>query len=74
LSLIHDKQERDVSSAADFYQYADEHFDWANTAKTERERAIFLRMAAAWLEVAQGWEASATLAGVAASANCAHAG
>ena len=44
-------------SAHEFYDYADEHFGWAETAKTERERAIFLQMAAAWLEVAQQWEA-----------------
>jgi hypothetical protein len=48
-----------VSSAKDFYDYADEHFGWAKTAKTERERAVFLQMAAAWLEVAQSWETSA---------------
>jgi hypothetical protein len=47
-----------VSSAEDFYNYADEHFGWAETAKTERERAIF-QMAAAWLEVAQRWKTSA---------------
>ena len=35
-------------SAHEFYDYADEHFGWAETAKTERERAIFLQMAAAW--------------------------
>jgi hypothetical protein len=46
------------SSAKDFYDYADEHFGWAETAKTERERAIFFQMAAAWLEVAQRWETS----------------
>ena len=45
-------------SAHEFYDYADEHFGWAETAKTERERAIFLQMAAAWLEVAQQWEAA----------------
>lgn len=45
-----------VSSAQEFYDHADEHFGWAETAKTERERAIFLQMAAAWLEVAQIWE------------------
>jgi hypothetical protein len=47
----------DVSSAEEFYKNADEHFGWAESAKTERERAIFLQMAAAWLEVAQKWEA-----------------
>ena len=45
-----------VLSAQDFYDYADEHFGWAETARTERERAIFFQMAAAWLEVAQMWE------------------
>jgi hypothetical protein len=46
-----------VAATHEFYDYADEHFGWAETAKTERERAIFLQMAAAWLEVAQQWEA-----------------
>jgi hypothetical protein len=47
-----------VAAAQEFYDYADEHFGWAETAKTEQERAIFLQMAAAWLEVAQQWEAT----------------
>lgn len=47
-----------MAAAQEFYNYADEHFGWAETAKTERERAIFLQMAAAWLEVAQRWEAA----------------
>jgi hypothetical protein len=46
-----------MSLSHDFYDYADEHFGWAETARTERERSIFLQMAAAWLEVAQQWEA-----------------
>jgi hypothetical protein len=46
-----------MSLSQEFYDYADEHFGWADTAKTEHERAIFLQMAAAWLEVAQQWEA-----------------
>jgi hypothetical protein len=50
-----------VAAAHEFYDYADEHFGWAETAKTERERAIFLQMAAAWLEVAQQWEAGSPL-------------
>ena len=50
---------RTVLSAQDFYDYADEHFGWAETARTERERAIFFQMAAAWLAVAQRWETSA---------------
>ena len=47
-----------MAAAQEFYNYADEHFGWAETAKTERERAIFMQMAAAWLEVAQQWEAA----------------
>ena len=46
----------DVLSAEEFYKNADEHFRWAESAKTDRERAIFLQMAAAWLKVAQKWE------------------
>jgi hypothetical protein len=48
--------QRTVSSAEDFYSFADEHFGWAATAKTERERAMFLQMATAWLEVAHRGE------------------
>jgi hypothetical protein len=47
-----------VSSAQEFYDNADEHFGWAESAKTERERAMFFQMAAAWLEVAQRWEST----------------
>jgi hypothetical protein len=43
--------ERDRVAAQQFYDYADEHFDWAETAKTGRERSIFLQMAAAWLDI-----------------------
>jgi hypothetical protein len=43
-------------SVEEFYKNADEHFGWAESAKTQRERAIFLQMAAAWLEVAQKWD------------------
>jgi hypothetical protein len=31
----------------------DEHFGWAETARSDRERVIFMQMAAAWLEIAQ---------------------
>lgn len=55
------RRHKPVLSPQDFYDYADEHFGWAETARTERERAIFFQMAAAWLEVAQRWEASARL-------------
>jgi hypothetical protein len=52
--------EDQVAAAHEFYDYADEHFGWAETARTERERAIFLQMAAAWLEAAQQWEAGSS--------------
>jgi hypothetical protein len=45
-----------MSLSDEFHDYADEHFGWAETARTEHERAIFLQMATAWLEVAQRWE------------------
>jgi hypothetical protein len=41
-----------VSSAEDYRAYANECFDWARTARTEREREIFLQMARTWLEAA----------------------
>jgi hypothetical protein len=46
-----------VSSAREYYENAEECFDWAKTAKTERERFIFLQMAEAWLDVARRREA-----------------
>jgi hypothetical protein len=42
-----------VSSAREFFENAEECFEWARTAKTERERAILLQMAEAWLDVAR---------------------
>jgi hypothetical protein len=32
-----------MSLSEEFYDYADEHFGWAETARTERERAIFCK-------------------------------
>ena len=46
-----------VSMAKEFYENADECFDWASTAKTERERLIFMQMRDAWLEAARKCEA-----------------
>ena len=42
-----------VSTAKEFYENAAECFRWAKTAKTERERLIFMQMRDAWLEVAR---------------------
>jgi hypothetical protein len=42
-----------VSSAKEYREFADECFGWAKTAKTDRERDIFLQMATAWIEAAR---------------------
>ena len=39
-------------SATEFRENADECMDWARTARSERERAIFLQMAETWLQAA----------------------
>jgi hypothetical protein len=39
-------------SVQELRAYADEHLDWARTARTDRERRIFLQMAWTWLEIA----------------------
>ncbi len=39
-------------SAAKFREFAEEHLDWAKTAKSDRERQTFEQMAEAWLEAA----------------------
>ena len=41
-----------MSSVEELRANADECLDWARTARTEREREIFLQMARAWLEAA----------------------
>jgi hypothetical protein len=46
-----------VSTAKEFYENADECFGWAKTAKTKRERLIFMQMRDAWLEAARQREA-----------------
>ena len=44
--------------AAKFREYAAEHLDWAETAKSDRERQTFEQMARAWLEAAALWESA----------------
>ena len=39
-------------SSKEFRENADECMDWARTARGDRERAIFLQMAEAWLQAA----------------------
>lgn len=42
-----------MCSVKELRTYAEEHLDWARTARTDRERDIFLKMALAWLVVTQ---------------------
>ena len=39
-------------SVKDYREYADECMGWAKTAKSDRERAIFVQMAQTWLQAA----------------------
>jgi hypothetical protein len=39
-----------MSSAEEFQAYAEECLGWAKTARTDKERDIFLQMARAWME------------------------
>jgi hypothetical protein len=41
-----------VSSAEEYQAYADECLDWAKTARSQREREIFLEMAKTWAAAA----------------------
>jgi hypothetical protein len=43
---------RVVNSASEYREHADECFDWARTARSERERLIFIQMAKTWLRAA----------------------
>ena len=51
-----------MSSVEELRANADECLDWARTARTEREREIFLQMARAWLEAAARREDASQLA------------
>jgi len=52
-----------MCSVKELRTYAEEHLDWARTARTDRERDIFLKMAQAWLEVAARLEGASPLPG-----------
>ena len=41
-----------MPGAADYRAFADECMGWAKTARTDRERRIFLQMVETWLEAA----------------------
>jgi len=49
-----------MSSAKEFREYADECMDWARTARSEKERAIFIEMAQTWLAAAARREPGTT--------------
>ena len=42
----------DMATSKEYREYADECFGWAKTAKSDRERDIFLQTARTWLEAA----------------------
>jgi hypothetical protein len=41
-----------MSSAKEYREFARECMDWARTARSEQERAIFTQMAQTWVEAA----------------------
>ena len=49
-----------MSQAAEYRTFADECLGWAKTARSERERNIFLQMAQTWLNAAVLAEGRAT--------------
>jgi hypothetical protein len=49
-----------VTTPKEYREYADECLGWAKTAKSDREREIFLQMAQTWLEAATRAENSPT--------------
>ena len=50
---------RIMSSAAEYRELAEECLGWARTARSDRERRIFLQMAEAWLDAATRSEKNA---------------
>jgi hypothetical protein len=50
-----------VTTPKEYREYADECPGWAKSAKSDREREIFLQMAQTWLEAANLAEAKQTL-------------
>jgi hypothetical protein len=45
-----------VSAAQEYRENAKECIGWARTARTDKERAIFLQMARTWIEAAERLE------------------
>jgi hypothetical protein len=47
-----------MTTPKEYREYAQECLDWAKTAKSDKEREIFLQMARTWPEAARGAEAN----------------
>jgi hypothetical protein len=54
-------------SSQEFRENEQEHIGWARTARTDKERKLFLQMARLWREAADRLDASGAAAGVIAS-------
>jgi hypothetical protein len=52
-----------MSSSDEYREFADECMGWAKTARSDKERAIFLQMAGTWLEAAVALERRLGIAG-----------
>ena len=50
-----------MSSPKELREYADECVDWARTARSDKEREIFLQMARTWTEAAERLENACTV-------------
>ncbi len=48
-------------STTEFRDFADECMDWASTARSDRERKIFLQMAQTWLWATDRADGKSTL-------------
>jgi len=46
-----------VASAKEYRDNAQECQEWARSARSDRERAIFLQMERMWIDAAERWEA-----------------
>ena len=47
-----------MASAKEYRDNAKECQEWARSARSDRERAIFLQMEQTWIDAAERWEAS----------------
>jgi hypothetical protein len=48
--------ESDMSKADEFRQYAEEAMSWARDSKDEKQRAILINLARAWVQAAASQE------------------